>query len=91
MIIDPLIDLALAEDTATGDITTEAILSSTDQAVGWIRAKESLVVCGLEPAGRVFRRADARLSSENLVGDGCRVENGHAGRGSVYCQENQPT
>ena len=78
MIIDPLIDLALAEDTAAGDITTEAILSSSDCAVGWIRAKESLVMCGLEPAGRVFRRVDARLSSENLVGDGCRVENGQA-------------
>ena len=74
MIIDPLIDLALAEDAGAGDITTEAIVSTKAQAIGWIRAKEPLVVCGLEPAGRVFRRFDSRMVTENLVEDGCRVE-----------------
>jgi len=71
-----LIALALAEDIAAGDVTTEAIVSTDETASATIRAGESLVVCGTGTAAEVFRRVDSELSTNILSADGARVEQG---------------
>ena len=51
----PLIELALAEDIGTGDVTTGAILSPESQVHGYIVAKASGIIAGLPVAEMVFR------------------------------------
>ena len=70
-----LVDLALAEDIGTGDRTSEALLPPGVQARGRVRAKQTLVVCGLPLLAVVFRR----LGGAHIVVDareGERVEPG---------------
>ena len=69
---DP-IAVALAEDIGSGDITSDAFIPSTLQAVGRIVARERAVVAGIETAAEVFRRLDARLHVEVLQRDGATL------------------
>lgn len=70
-----LIELALAEDIGTGDRTSDALLPPGTRARGRVRAKQSLVVCGLPLLEMVFRRlGDVRIVLE--AKDGERVDAG---------------
>ena len=60
--VDRLIDLALAEDVAGGDITTDHLVTPGTRAEGSIVAKEPVVVAGLDVARRVFERLDAQTA-----------------------------
>ncbi len=71
--IDNIIASALAEDIHTGDITTMALLSESRRIAGFLKAKEELVVSGLEVAGRVFAMLDPTALFTPLVKDGDRV------------------
>ena len=71
--IDALLELAFAEDIGIGDITTEATVPDSQQAVGSIVAKSGGVVAGLPVAMRVFERLDATLIFRPLVNDGDEV------------------
>ena len=55
-LIERLIDLAIEEDIATGDITTNAIIPVQAKAVAEMKAKADGVISGLEIAKRVFER-----------------------------------
>lgn len=72
--IDPLIELALAEDIGIGDITTESTLSPSQQGMGTIIAETGGVIAGLPIAQRVFDKIDPSLDFRTLVADGERVE-----------------
>jgi nicotinate-nucleotide pyrophosphorylase (carboxylating) len=72
---DP-IAIALAEDIGSGDITSEAFVPSTMQALGRIVARERTVVAGSETAAEVFRRVDPRLHLEVLQRDGTTLMGG---------------
>jgi len=72
--IDPLIELALAEDIGIGDITTESTVSPSRQGMGAIIAKTGGVIAGLPIAQRVFEKIDPTLDFRTLVADGERVE-----------------
>lgn len=74
--IDNIIASALAEDIHTGDITTTALLSESKQIAGFLKAKEELVVSGLDVAGRVFAMLDPSSVFTPLVKDGDRVAAG---------------
>jgi len=74
--IDNIIASALAEDIHTGDITTTALLSVSKQITGFLKAKEDLVVSGLDVAGRVFAMLDSSAVFTPLVKDGERVQSG---------------
>ena len=74
--LDPLIDLAFAEDIGIGDITTEATVPPTQEGIGTLLAKSSGIVAGLPVADRVFARLDAKLTFRPLVGDGDAVKAG---------------
>ena len=74
--LDPLIDLAFAEDIGIGDITTEATVSSEREGIGTLLAKSDGIVAGLPVAERVFARLDAKLAFRALVSDGDVVNAG---------------
>ncbi|NOY70653.1 MAG: carboxylating nicotinate-nucleotide diphosphorylase [Deltaproteobacteria bacterium] len=71
--IDALIDLALEEDIGHGDITTEFLDISGHTGQGIIRARQKLVLAGLDIARRVFCRLDHDVSFESACRDGDTV------------------
>ncbi|HMP74090.1 MAG TPA: carboxylating nicotinate-nucleotide diphosphorylase [Kiritimatiellia bacterium] len=75
-VIDSLIDLALREDLAGGDITTETLFAPDDLAEARILAKAPGVIAGLPVAERVFHRLDPSLTFLARVGDGDSVAPG---------------
>ena len=52
-LIERLLDLAIEEDIATGDISTEAIIPVHSQAVAEMKAKADGVISGLKIIKRV--------------------------------------
>jgi nicotinate-nucleotide pyrophosphorylase (carboxylating) len=71
--IFPIIDLALAEDTGHGDVTSEALIPPTLTGKGVILAKADGVLAGIEVAGKVFLRIDSSLEMTVLIGEGTRI------------------
>jgi nicotinate-nucleotide pyrophosphorylase (carboxylating) len=65
-----VIDLALAEDVGTGDVTTDAIVPEGLRGSADVVLREPGVVCGLEPALDVLRRIDPSATIEILAPDG---------------------
>ena len=74
----PIVDLALAEDLGTGDVTTLATIPPDAQATATIVAKASGVVSGLPVAAAVFARVDGAIDVRPLTADGERVAPGDA-------------
>jgi nicotinate-nucleotide pyrophosphorylase (carboxylating) len=74
--IDTLIDLALEEDAAFGDVTSQSIFPSGHVSSAQITARQDMVICGLEIAKSVFLRLDPDLKVSLEVKDGDRVANG---------------
>ena len=68
-----LIDLALAEDIGTGDVTSEYFVPEDRMAYGVIIAKDIGIVAGVEIAAEVFRRVDSETSVEILLESGKAV------------------
>ena len=75
-LIDRLIDLAIEEDIATGDITTNAIIPVHAKAVAEMKAKADGVISGLEIAKQEFERFEKDIVWEPLVTDGTAVKKG---------------
>lgn len=71
-----LIDRALAEDLADGDLTAAAVVPPGAEARAEIRQKEPGVIAGLEICGAVFERADPELIFTALTADGQWREGG---------------
>jgi nicotinate-nucleotide pyrophosphorylase (carboxylating) len=69
-----LIDLALAEDVGTGDVTTEATVPADARGVADVVVREAGVVCGLEAAFEVFRRLDPDAEMTVHAGDGTAID-----------------
>lgn len=65
--VDRLVALALEEDLALGDVTTDATIDAETRGEGAVKAKEPLVVAGLDVAQRVFRAVDPELVVDWLV------------------------
>lgn len=65
-----LIQLALSEDVGAGDITTAATIDPTAKGTAVIRAKEALVVAGLDVARAVCATVDPELSWRSHMQDG---------------------
>ena len=71
-----LIDLALAEDLGSGDLTTEAIFPQRYVGRAQIVARENLVVSGLAVTGEVFRRLSRACRFQPAVREGAKVRKG---------------
>lgn len=74
--IEHLIDLALAEDIGTGDITTDHLVPPDHEGAGRIIAKEPMVLAGLDVARSVFLRLDGDMALSAGHKDGDRLEGG---------------
>ena len=76
MILDKIIELALQEDLSLGDITSDTIFTPQNKAKAVVRAKEDLVLCGMEIARQVFRAVDFNVQFTALKQDGDEVKKG---------------
>ncbi len=74
--IDTLIDLALEEDAAYGDLTSQSIFTTQHSSSARILARQDMVVCGLDIAKQVFLRVDSSLNIKLQSVDGGQLENG---------------
>lgn len=74
--IETLIDLALDEDVAFGDVTSESIFAPDHVSSATISAGEDLTLCGIEVARRVFLRVDPSLTTSLNCRDGQRLRKG---------------
>jgi nicotinate-nucleotide pyrophosphorylase (carboxylating) len=71
-----LIDLALAEDVGSGDITTRATIPAERLATGRLLVKSHGVLSGLPVVRAVYARMDGGVVVEQLVADGAAVTPG---------------
>lgn len=76
MILDKIIELALLEDLSLGDITSDTIFTPGNRAKAAIRAKEDLVLCGMDVAETVFHAVDPDVVFTPLKKDGDNVKKG---------------
>ena len=74
--IDRIITLALEEDTALGDITSENIFTSKDKATARLVAKQDLILCGVNLAKEIFEYVDRNLIFKTKFNDGDKIKNG---------------
>jgi nicotinate-nucleotide pyrophosphorylase (carboxylating) len=58
LLIDKIIDNALAEDLGPGDLTTEALIDPSIRGKARLVSREEMVLAGIEVFGRVFSRLD---------------------------------
>lgn len=74
--IGRLIELALAEDIGSGDVTAEYFVPAGRRARAFAVARREGVISGVEVAARVFAAIDPELDLEVLVPDGSQVAAG---------------
>ena len=68
------IALSLKEDIGEGDVTSESSVPQNLRKKGYILAKESGVVAGIEVAKEVFLQVDPQIEFKALKKDGDKVE-----------------
>jgi nicotinate-nucleotide pyrophosphorylase (carboxylating) len=71
-----LINLAMTEDVADGDITTDNLIPASSRRKAKMVAKADGVIAGLEVAEMVFRKLDNQLVWNIKTDDGCKVKKG---------------
>ncbi|MDP1835845.1 MAG: carboxylating nicotinate-nucleotide diphosphorylase [Chlamydiales bacterium] len=76
--IDRLIDIALREDIATGDITSDACIPDDAWTHGALITKQSGTLAGLPYLGQIFHKVDPRIDVELLVEEGSTHKAGAA-------------
>jgi nicotinate-nucleotide pyrophosphorylase (carboxylating) len=76
-VIRAIVDAALTEDLAQGDVTTDNLPTLAEvQLAAEIKARQECVVSGISVAALVFHSIDPELGFEALVEDGQRVPAG---------------
>ena len=78
LIVDDLIDRALAEDIGFCDLTSELVIPADARAELALNARQDIVAAGIEVAARVFQRRVPECRIELGVKDGERVKAGAA-------------
>jgi nicotinate-nucleotide pyrophosphorylase (carboxylating) len=74
---EAIVDLALEEDLASGDITTESCIAPSAKAVAHAVARKPMVACGGPVFARVFEKIDpSHVAFEAHVEEGAHVESG---------------
>jgi nicotinate-nucleotide pyrophosphorylase (carboxylating) len=71
-----LIEETLSEDLGNGDVTSEAIVPVDAASTADIKAKQELVLAGLEVAREVFHYLDPAVQFTTLAKDGDRIKSG---------------
>jgi nicotinate-nucleotide pyrophosphorylase (carboxylating) len=70
------VQAALAEDIGPGDVTSLATIPASSQSRALMRAREPLVVAGLDLAVAAFRELSRGMKIKRLAGDGQAVAGG---------------
>ena len=74
VVIEPIVRMALAEDFGrAGDVTSDAIIPTKDNARFVFRARERGVIAGLDAARLAARMVDRNLAVSAANGDGALV------------------
>jgi len=73
---EELVDHALAEDWAWGDVTTQALIPPEAEGKATFIAKSAGIVAGIEVVHLVFARVDSSLGFRALLNDGDRLQRG---------------
>ena len=68
--VHALIDASVAEDQTFNDPTTQAVVPPEIQGTGWLRAKATGVLAGVDVAIAVFQRVDPTLNASAILQDG---------------------
>jgi nicotinate-nucleotide pyrophosphorylase (carboxylating) len=76
MELDAIVETALREDLAAGDVTSAAVVPETARAIARAVAKQPLVVCGGDVFARVFYRVDPGVRVEQKLAEGARARAG---------------
>jgi nicotinate-nucleotide pyrophosphorylase (carboxylating) len=71
---DAIVDLALAEDLSSGDLTTEACIAPDARATAHAVARAPMVACGGPVFARVFQKIDPEVVFEAHVAEAAGVE-----------------
>lgn len=71
-----LIEMALAEDVGSGDVSTNNLIPPHDRRTAYMITKADGVVAGLEVAQMVFAKLDSGLSWLPQIKDGDKVQKG---------------
>jgi nicotinate-nucleotide pyrophosphorylase (carboxylating) len=74
--LNTLIDMALAEDIGSGDITSESLIPASLQTKTTILAKAEGVLAGIDLAKLVFIKVDPDLKFKPLLKDGVKLNPG---------------
>lgn len=75
-LIDQLIDLAIEEDIAGGDITTNSIIPAHSRAIAEMKMKADGIISGLKVIRRVYEHFEKDIVWTPLVEDGEAVRKG---------------
>ncbi|HAA91798.1 MAG TPA: carboxylating nicotinate-nucleotide diphosphorylase [Rhodospirillaceae bacterium] len=77
LLLEPLVRQALEEDLGrAGDITTDAIISSSDSGDARFVARKQGIIAGLDVAQACFRLIDSNVTFDKAVEDGASVAPG---------------
>jgi nicotinate-nucleotide pyrophosphorylase (carboxylating) len=76
-LLDP-VDIAIAEDIGTGDLTSLFFIPEKRLSRGRIFAKESCIVSGVEVVQRIYQKLDSGLDLRILSPDGSAVKPGQS-------------
>ncbi|MFC2056141.1 carboxylating nicotinate-nucleotide diphosphorylase [Chloroflexota bacterium] len=74
--VNTIIDLALAEDLSSGDVTSEALIPAEFQGKASMLVKAEGILAGSKVAKGVFLRVDPSLKIELLIKDGAKIKPG---------------
>ncbi len=78
LIVESIIDRALAEDIGFVDLTSELVIPAGATAKLAINARQEMVIAGIDIAGQIFRRRVPDCHYESKVADGDKVGAGTA-------------
>jgi len=70
------IRMVLKEDIGRGDLTTELTFGGHINGTGTVRAKEDLILCGIDLAGFIFKQVNPELNIEVYGRDGSLIKKG---------------
>ena len=74
-VFDP-IEIALAEDVGSGDLTSQLFIPEWHVSAARIFAKEKCIVAGTQATIRTYQKVDPSLETTLIKGDGTRLEPG---------------
>ncbi len=74
--VNAIIELALAEDSAYGDITSHALIPPKQQAKAFIIAKEGGILAGVDIAALIFNKAEPSIKTIIHKKDGIKLKTG---------------